>query len=317
MLLTPAPFHADVAGGPAGGAGYWATTADGVRIRLGVWRPKGRACGTVLMFPGRTEYIEKFGDTAGALTGRGFAMLAVDWRGQGLAQRLLADRRIGHVGRFSDYQFDVAAVLEATRDLDLPRPLHLLAHSMGGCIGLRAVMDGLPVQACAFTSPMWGIQLSPLLRAVGWVGALLGPALGLGDRIPPNASPDNYVQVQGFAGNALTTDPDMYAMMQRQLAACPELGLGGPSLRWLREALMEMRHLAGRPAPDLACVTFLGGNEKIVDPTAIHRRMADWPKGALEPIAGAEHEVLIELPAIRARIFDRLDALYGGGAPTA
>lgn len=312
MPLTPAPFHADVAGGPAGGAAFWSDTADGVRIRLGVWRPEGAARGTVLMFPGRTEYIEKYGDTAAALTARGFAMLAIDWRGQGLAQRLLADRRIGHVGRFTDYQLDVAAALVAVRDLDLPRPLHLLAHSMGGCIGLRAVIDGLPVQACAFSAPMWGIAMSGPMKAAAWVSALIGPTLGMGAKLPPNSSLDNYVQAQPFAGNALTTDPDMYAMMQRQLAACPDFGLGGPSLRWLREALLEMRTLAARPAPDLPCVAFLGSNEKIVEPDAIDRRMAAWTGSALERIDGAEHEVLMEAPAIRAGIFDRMERLFTG-----
>jgi uncharacterized membrane protein YbhN (UPF0104 family) len=37
--------------------------------------------------------------------------LTIDWRGQGLADRMLPDRRIGHVGKFSDYQTDLAAVL--------------------------------------------------------------------------------------------------------------------------------------------------------------------------------------------------------------
>ena len=111
----PAPFHADVARGPRAGHALWARTSDGVRIRLGIW-PEGRK-GTVLLFPGRTEYIEKYGTVAAALQDLGYATLAVDWRGQGLADRALPDRMSGHVADFADYQRDVACMLEAARAL--------------------------------------------------------------------------------------------------------------------------------------------------------------------------------------------------------
>ncbi|MFV0512417.1 MAG: alpha/beta fold hydrolase [Jhaorihella sp.] len=313
MTLTPAPLFEDVAGGPPGGTAYWTDTADEVRIRVGIWPADGPAKATVLLFPGRTEYIEKYGHTAGELARRGYATLVIDWRGQGLAQRLLTDRRIGHVTRFSDYQHDVAAALGVANSCGLPRPFHLLAHSMGGCIGLRAAMNGLPVQTCAFSGPMWGIALSPAMRSLAWVMACAAPPLGLGNRLPPNSAPGNYVQVEAFDGNLLTTDPDMYAMMQDQLAAHPELGLGGPSLLWLREALRECRDLTRQPAPALPCITFLGGNERIVDSNAVRARMAAWPGGTLDVIAGAEHEVAMETPATRSRLFDRLESLFDPG----
>jgi len=43
--------------------------------------------GTVLLFPGRTEYIEKYGPAAADFLARGFATVVIDWRGQGLADR--------------------------------------------------------------------------------------------------------------------------------------------------------------------------------------------------------------------------------------
>jgi len=309
MQLDPAPFFEDVAAGPAGGAAWWVTASDQVRIRVGLW-PVAGARGTVLLFPGRTEYIEKYGDTARELAARGLSTLAIDWRGQGLVDRLLKDTRIGHVARFTDYQRDIAAVLRAARELDLPRPYYLLAHSMGGCIGLRAVMEGLPVQACAFTGPMWGIQMSPVMRPIGWAMATAGTALGFGDRLTPNSTGESYVLTQDFDGNTLTNDPEMYRMMQDQLAAHPDLALGGPSLHWLREALLETRHLASRASPDLSCVTFLGTQEAIVDSAAIRTRMQIWPRGTLEVVDSAQHEVLMDTPAIRAQVFDRIAALF-------
>ena len=165
-MPDPAPFYRDVAGGPEQVEAQWLTAADGVRLRLAIW-PEGEK-GTVLLFPGRTEYIEKYACTAADLKARGFAMLAVDWRGQGLADRALDDRKTGHVMHFVDYQMDVAAIMEALEARGLPRPYYLIGHSMGGAIGLRAAMDGLPVNAAVFTAPMWGIAMSGLLRPVAW-----------------------------------------------------------------------------------------------------------------------------------------------------
>ena len=129
MSLEPAPLHTDIHPGPDGGKAYWAETPDGKKIRLGVWEVQA-ARGTVLIFPGRTEYIEKYGSTAAEFAKRGLASLAVDWRGQGLADRMLDDPLVGHVDHFTDYQKDVAAAMRAARELNLPRPYFLMAHSI-------------------------------------------------------------------------------------------------------------------------------------------------------------------------------------------
>ena len=86
MTLSAAPLFKDVSPAPIAGKAYWTHASDGVRIRLGVYHPDG-ATGTVLLFPGRTEYVEKYAPAAGELAQRGLATIVVDWRGQGLADR--------------------------------------------------------------------------------------------------------------------------------------------------------------------------------------------------------------------------------------
>ena len=137
-----APFHAEVADAPGEARSSWVAAPDGVRLRVTLLA-RG-ASGTVLLFPGRTEYAEKYGPVARHLGAAGLSVLTIDWRGQGLSARLLANAEIGHVVAFADYQGDVAALVGAADALGLPGPRHLLAHSMGGAIGLRALMDGLP-----------------------------------------------------------------------------------------------------------------------------------------------------------------------------
>jgi len=307
-MTADAPFFADLADGPDGGHALWLTAGDGVRLRIAVW-PQGSR-GTVLILPGRTECVEKYGRAAGDLAQRGYACVAVDWRGQGLSDRLAAMPMLGHVARFRDYQRDLGAVRAALATLNLPQPLFLLAHSMGGTIALRALIDGFPVQAAAFTAPMWGIRIAPTLRPLAWAIATGARAAGRGLSLAPGTNLTCYLAVAPFEGNLLTTDAKMYGWMQSHVVSHPELGLGGPTLHWLHEALLECRRLRAAPSPPVPAVVFLGSEEKIVTVEEIRRRMGHWPGGTLELVPKAEHEVLMETPAIRARAFDRIAALF-------
>lgn len=293
--MTPAPLHSEVADGPPGGRAVWLTASDGVRIRAGHW-PGGNR-GTVVVVPGRTECIEKYGLVAADLVAAGYHVVVIDVRGQGLAARLLPDPMVGHVRNFLDYYKDMQALLPL---LDgLPQPRFLLAHSMGGLIALRALHEGFPAVRAAFSAPMWGIKFSrgmaPVARGVAQVATLFGR----GGAYAPGTGPATYLVAAPFAGNTLTTDEASWNWMKRQVVAHPELSLGGPSLHWLQAALAECSTLARRSPPAVPALAILGSAEKIVDPQAIHRRMASWRGSRLVILPGAEHEVLMEAPRLR------------------
>ncbi|WP_121062140.1 alpha/beta hydrolase [Chachezhania antarctica] len=308
--MQPAPYYEDVAGGPPGGAAYWLTASDDVRIRFGVWRTEADAKATLLIFPGRTEHVEKYGIVAKEYVARGYAVVAVDWRGQGLADRFQSNRLIGDVGRFPDYQKDVAAVLDAAAELDLPRPWVLLGHSMGGSIGLRALMEGFKPAAAVFTGPMWGIAMPGPLRALANVLTTVLPKVGLGGMRAPSTPKDNLVLTEPFEGNTLTNDPAMFAHMKMQLEAHHDLSLGGPSINWLGEALAEIEALDPKPAPDVPCLTFVGENERIADIPRQRARAARWPGARFELVDGAQHEVLFEVPKVREYLTAQIDAFF-------
>ena len=307
--LDPAPFFSDVAEGPEGVAAWWVSSADGTRLRLAIW-PKGPK-GTVLLFPGRTEYCEKYGRVAADLAAAGYGMAAFDWRGQGLADRPQHRRDMGHVVSFDEYRADVAAFLAALEALEVARPWFLIGHSMGGAIGLRALYDGLPVQAAAFTGPMWGIQMKPLLKSISGVVLRLAGPFGLGKAFAPTTGP--YAPMR-FDDNPLTTDRNQFDYMARQTATHPELTLGGPSNRWVRAALEETADLMRQPAPDLPALAIVGSREKIVEPGAVAVRMQSWPGGRFIPLPGAEHEVLMEAPPRRQQTLSEITALFDAAA---
>lgn len=293
--MDAAPYFDDVADGPPGGRAVWLRTPDGVRIRAAHWPGADR--GTVLILPGRTEYIEKYGPTAADMVAAGYHAVSLDVRGQGLADRPLPDRMKGHVRHFADFQRD----LDALRPLidSLPKPLFLIGHSMGGAIGLRALIEGWPVAAAAFSSPMWGIRFSPGLAPIATGLALVASSLGQGTGYAPSTGPQTYLMAAPFQDNTLTSDRATWDWMQRQLTLHPELALGGPTLHWLHVGLSEIRWLHRQPPPRVPTLVILGSHERIVNTDLVRRRMSGWREGRLVILPGAEHETLMEGPHLR------------------
>lgn len=309
MALASAPYHASIPNEPVAQA-YWGKAADGINIRVAHWAvPDSK--GTILMFPGRSEYIEKYAVTAGDFAEHGYGMFAIDWRGQGLADRLVNNPLAGYIADFADYQKDLAAAREIAVELDLPKPWYLLGHSMGGCIGLRALLEGLPVKAAAFSGPMWGLGSTPLVRTFGkWLGCAVS-AVGQGHLFAPGASDKIYVLEDPFEENLLTTDRAMYVRMQEQARANPELMIAGFTYRWAYEALKECARLKKAPSPDIPCFTILGTDEDIVNPLGVTDRMDRWPNGTLMMIDKGQHEVLMDSAAMRGPAIAGMAALFG------
>src|ERR1700709_1574377 len=118
------------------------TTPDGVELRFARWAPPSGRKGTVCVFTGRSETIEKYFETVRDLRDRGFAVAMIDWRGQGHSSRRLRDPRKGYVRSFADYEVDVETFVQQVVLPDCPPPYFALAHSMGGAVMLRIAHAG-------------------------------------------------------------------------------------------------------------------------------------------------------------------------------
>ena len=246
-------------GAPDTGRAHFLRASDGTTIRVAHW-PGDRH---VMILPGRTEYIEKYGLVIADLAKAGWGALAIDWRGQGLSDRLHPDPLLGHVDHFHDYQHDLDA-LQTYADTVAPGPKPWLAHSMGGCIAMRGLARGKTVPAIAFSAPMLGLAQPPLqLVALRTLSTLLRP-FGLDKRYAPTTGPAFGLPSMGFGDNNLTSDPDQFDRMKAQITNDPALSLGGPSLRWLAEASKEMNALAALASPQVPALFGLGCDEAIV-----------------------------------------------------
>ena len=292
MDYKPSPLFNDVSHGPADCSAFWVITDDKVRIRVGLWRAKSPT-GTVFICPGRSEYIEKYGKTAKLFTEHGYTSVSLDWRGQGLADRLVSNTLLGHVDTFSDYSKDLDSVIKWAQNFELPKPWFVLGHSMGGAIILRALHQNKHFDAVAFSCPMWGIKLSPALRIFAFFYGNLAKILKIDKNFAPSTSEKGYFD-ENFADNPLTNDHDSWRYLLDQVNKYPSLKLGGPSVRWVHSALKETFQLSKLPSPKIPCITFLAEDERIVDPIRVRNRMEAWSNGELNFVPSARHEVLMD-----------------------
>ena len=124
---------------PLGAATGFLDIKKSVRVRYARWPSalKERR-GTVCIFPGRSEFIEKYFEVVGELRRRGFAVAIMDWRGQGGSSRLAGNPLKGHVRDFSDYESDLSRFMTDVVLPDCPPPFFALGHSMAATILLEA-----------------------------------------------------------------------------------------------------------------------------------------------------------------------------------
>ena len=235
MTLLSIPANPVPEGALAGTIG----TPDGATLRFARWAALANGRGTVCVFAGRGECIEKYFETVRDLRQRGHAVAVIDWRGQGHSSRRLRNPLKGHVHNFSEYQIDVAAFVKQVVLPDCPPPYFVLAHSMGGAVLLRAAHAGIEVfERFVLCAPM--IDLPGLRASLPMRGLMrMLRAAGMGERFIPGGNIDLFKST-GFPGNPLTSDPRRYARNAAILEADPTLRIASPTVAWLDAAFAAM-----------------------------------------------------------------------------
>jgi len=289
-------------------------TPDGVGLRFARWEPPPGRKGTVVLLQGRAEYIEKYFETVRDLRARGFAVATFDWRGQGLSDRLLADRNKGYVRDFADYGVDLDAFMEQIVLPDCPPPLFALAHSMGGAVMIRASYEGRRwFDRVALTAPLIGLPLGAFAKLAGPFVRVMR-LVGRGSAYVAN---ERRVKagLENFIGNVLTSDPVRFARNAAVLEAAPQLGLGPPTIAWVDSALRAMKKF---PAPGYAgsirqpILMVAAGRDEVVSTPAIENFGMNLLAGSHIILAGARHEILQEQDHYRRQFWAAFDAFVPG-----
>jgi len=303
----PAPLYLDAAAPPAGGRAFWFEGVRGFRLRGAVFAAPSPV-GSVVLSGGRGEFIEKYLETIGEWVARGYTVLAHDWRGQGLSQRLDAVRLKGCADGFDDFISDFSRLMELC-GADLPEPRIAFGHSMGAALTVAALARGQEgFAAAAVTAPMFGVLVgrNPFARPVARLMARAGFRHAYVE--PRPADPFAL----GFAGNILTHDPDRFARVQRQLAAHPDLALGAVTWGWVDSAFALTGRLARDPMVarlSLPVAVLTAGQEGLVDNAAVGRVTRRLPGARLTHVPQARHEILMETDDVRAVFWREFDAL--------
>lgn len=287
-------------------------TRDGVNLRYARFAPPPGRKGTVVLLQGRAEFIEKYFETARDLRARGFAVAMFDWRGQGLSDRALSDRRKGHVRRFSEYGVDLDAIMEQVVLPDCPPPLFALAHSMGGAVLIEACAQGRRwFDRVVLSAPLIGLPTQPFY---GFAGPALGfmRLMGRGNAFVPSES---SFEITDFVGNVLTSDPVRFARNRAILEAEPQLGVGAPTIAWAHAAMKQMRRFQVPSYPSRIRQPILiaaAGQDQVVSTPAIEEFGIHLLAGSHVIVPGARHEILQEQDLYRKQFWAAFDAFVPG-----
>ncbi len=318
----PPPDLVTVPGNPAppGAIVEWLTLGDGVKLRTARWMlPARDTHGTVVLIGGRTEFIEKYFEVVGELLARGLSVITFDWRGQGLSSRALPEHTKGHVRDFSEFDGDLAAVMNRVVLEHGKKPYIALAHSMGGNVLLRYLHDFPHEFECAvLTAPMLAVKTAPyppwFARAMATVSTAAGQESAF---VFGGAKQDPMAQV--FETNGVTTDKGRFDRFMACLKAEPRLALGAPTFGWLEAAYRSMELVASEEfAHGIETPVLLIGaaHDQLVHPGADMTLIKRIKRG-MYVMLKAEHEIMMERDDIRAAFWACFDPFVRGLTPVA
>ena len=289
---------------------------DGIRLRYGCWPYQGkRHGGVVVVLGGRAEFMEKYVETIGELNNRGFHVFSLDWRGQGLSDRMLPDRTRGYVRTFGDYVADLKLFIDEIVKPDSSGPLILMAHSMGATIVLH-YLHRYPrsVHKVVLLSPMIDFRTDPVPYAIAKGYCLMMAKIGMSQCNIPSLRRNESFR-GSFTGNWLTHDAARFYRVRQAIQDNPRLLVSGVTYGWLAasfQAIGAIRRPGFAQCIQTPVLVVSAGKDRVVCNTATGRFVSRLPAPIAVCIEGAYHEILQERDAIRARFWQAFDRFILG-----
>jgi len=226
-----------------------------------------------------------------------------------LSERILENRRRGHIDDFSLFQIDYDTVFNAFRAETGALPAIVCGHSMGGLATARFLSRRQSeVSGGILSAPMLGLAMNPL---AGWAVRTVSRAMtafGYGEKYVYSCD-DRSSGERGFEGNVLTSDPARYAIHAGNLRDNPELALGGSTHGWLVAAYREMASVAALPPGwlNVPSLVLEAEMDTVVSNAAIARFAARNPQADRAIINGSRHEPLMEVEAVQTAVWPVID----------
>ncbi|MCF8095047.1 MAG: alpha/beta hydrolase [Desulfobacteraceae bacterium] len=287
-------------------------THDRLSIRYGKWSSQKRTpAGSIVYLLGRAEFMEKNLDVIDRLCSRGFDVYAFEWRGQGLSDRMLANRHKGYVRDYADHLSDLHLFVQ---NLYLPAaalPKILIGHSMGGHIALHYLHDHPGIMDRAvLVSPMFDINTAPLPLWLVRRLTRLAVSAGRGDRYIVGAGDYSNAE-KHFDLNPMTGDKERFMHEIREIGKNPDLALGGVTYQWLSASFASIDVINSPGYAEAVSTPVLmasGTSERVVSKNAHKMICSRLPDCRLLEIPMARHEILKETDEIQQAFWQAFDS---------
>jgi lysophospholipase len=294
------------------------TASDGRRLRYALLREGRGFKGTVCLLHGRGDFIERYFETMVDLRQRGYAVATFDWRGQGGSERILRNPNKNHVRHFREYDDDLRSFISKILMPDCPPPYYALGHSMAGCILIRNLSQHAWFNKVVLTAPMFDVRTAPWPR---WLARALVPLfsiLGLGRMFVPGER-KRALGLKDFPGNNLTSDLGRFTRDVRTTEIAPELGVGAPTIRWVKAAFDAMREVMSPPKHRMVRVPVLvvaADKERVTSTEACYALAAREPNVVTVVVDYSLHEIMMERDHVREQFWAAFDAFIEGKDPS-
>lgn len=284
---------------------------DGIQLRYGHWSYQGDLNnGTVIILGGRAEFMEKYTETIQQVTTRGYTVFSLDWRGQGLSQRMLKDPTRGYIQSYDQYVTDLVSFFKSVVPPDHHRPVIALAHSMGALILLLFLRKfKMYIDKGVLLSPLIDIPSPFFPKVFARFICTLMVFFQKGDWNIPSIRRSKTFRLS-FKKNLLTHDPKRFKAIRQILAKNPELFVGSVTFGWLKATFNAIDTLQcpgaaeGITTPVLIAVA---GHDRVICNDAISQLVARLPDQQMVKIDCAFHEILQEQDNLQAKFWSAFD----------
>ena len=289
------------------------TNARGRQIRYGYVFPK-KAKALIAINVGLSEFCEKYFEVINELVAKGFAVSIHDWMGQGLSDRYLANPHKRHIGTYQDDINDYIDLMDNYIQPKIGKQYGpnikkiMLAHSMGGHIGLQTLLRRPDiVEGAFFSAPLTRI------RAIGHFPDIIALSLlktlntYYHRRYIPGGK--DWKPRTPYGKTIFSHDPVRDSVFDQWCEINPTLKIGAPTVGWIHESDLSCRALnkADTSAIHIPMHTILAGRDLLVKNEPTRKLFDKIPSATHETIDGAYHELMMETDDIRSKFFTQFD----------
>jgi len=289
-------------------------THDNLTLRFGMWKAAQRMDHKVrhliIFLNGRVEFLEKHHETIQELNWKGYDVVSMDWRGQGLSSRMLPEQHKGYVASYTDYLTDLHQFITQIVCPQTQKSVSILAHSMGSHIALRYVHDYPDVvEKLVLLSPMIDIVTSPFPKWLVQSLTRLMIRSGFQYQYAPGES--NYLlSKEKFHKNRLTSDPLRFMDEKKAISVNPKLALGGVTYGWLAatfDSINIVTHPGYMRQIRKPVLMIIAGQDRIASVKAPQILCNEMVNGRYTIIPSSRHEILKETDVIRSIFWEIFD----------